>query len=170
MHDRQNLVAEPDDSINVRKIIHHAGEDDRCGALCNTLRTEVVEVYSIADETDGHPRDQALEIALFGCRADQRVGESESNVTFVREETPLFDRIDPAQRHPRPLRILPPSRRVELGKLHDPRHLREMLGILRDIAAIDHDQIGLQLGKFLSDDIVQLRFVERCHRKRASHE
>ena len=35
-----------------------------------------------------------------------------------------------------------------------------MLGILRDIAAVDDDQIGLQLGKFSCDGIMEFRFVE----------
>ena len=34
------------------------------------------------------------------------------------------------------------------------RHLREMLGILRDIAAVDHDQLGPQLGELSTDDVM----------------
>ena len=166
MHDWQNLVTEPDHSIDIREIIHHSGENDRSRSLCKTFRTEVVEVYAIADETDRHTGNQALEVALFGCRTDQRVRESAGYTPFVCEETPLFDRVDPAQRQPRPARELPPARRVELGELHNPRHLPEMLGILRDVAAINHDYVGLQFAEFPPDYGMQVRLVECRHRKR----
>jgi hypothetical protein len=75
LHDGQDLVAEPDDGIHIRKIIHHPGKNDRSGPLGDTARTEIVEVYSVTDETDRHPRNQALKVALLGCRVDERVRE-----------------------------------------------------------------------------------------------
>jgi hypothetical protein len=154
LNDRQDLVTEPDDGIDIREIIHHSGKNDRSGSLCNTFRIEVVEVYSIADETNRHAGNQPREVPLLGCRADQCMGKSTGYMLFVCKETPLFERVDPAQRQPRAARELRPPRRVELGELHDPRHPREMLGILSDIAAVDHDHIGPQLGELSTDGVM----------------
>ena len=86
-------------------------------------------------------------------------------LVLVIEKSPLFDRIYPAQRHGRALGILAPSRRIELSKLHDPRHLREMIGKLRSVAAVDYDQVGFQFGEFALDRGVQFRLVEGSHRQ-----
>ena len=54
--------------------------------------------------------------------------------------------------------------------MHDPRHTREMLGKLRHIAAVDDDQVRLQLGEFAPDRAMQLCLVQSRHRKRRPRE
>jgi hypothetical protein len=54
--------------------------------------------------------------------------------------------------------------------MYDPRHIRKMLGKLRDVAAIDDDEIGSQPSEFLLDRAMQPYFVQSSHRKRRSRE
>ena len=100
----------------------------------------------------------------------QRGGEAASDVPFVGEEAPLFDRVNPLQWSSRPRGILLPLQGIEVAELDYPWHIREMLGELRDVAAVNNDQIGRQFVKFLSDGGVQPGFIESCHRERLSDE
>ena len=53
---------------------------------------------------------------------------------LIGEQALLLYCIDPSQRNFRPGRVLPPLQRVEIAELHDPWHLREVLGELRHMA------------------------------------
>jgi len=52
--------------------------------------------------------------------------------------------------------------------MHDPRHIRETLGKLCHIAAVDDYQIGPQFSELALDRAMQLCLVQRSHGKRHS--
>ena len=55
---------------------------------------------------------------------------------------------------------------VHLGGVSVERPFEEVLAKLRHIAAVDDDQVGLQLSEFPPDRAVQLCLVQRRHRER----
>ena len=170
LNGRQDLVAEPDDGVDVRAVIHDPRKDDRCRLLRVASGPKVVEIDAVADQSYRDSGDQPLEITPFEIGVDQRVRESTCDTPLIGEEPLLFDCVDPLQWNSRPLRVLPPFQRVEVAELHDPWHLRKVLGELRHIAAVDDDQVRTQFVKFSPDRGVQLRLVEGRHRERFSTE
>jgi len=130
------------------------------------LRPEIVEIHSVADKSYRDAWDQPFEIASLDCGMNQRVRETTRNISFIREEPLLFEPVDPLQWYPRPFCVLPPFQRVEIAKLHDAWHTREMLGKLRHIAAIDDDEVGPQFVKFFPYRGMQFGLIEGRHRER----
>jgi len=96
----QDLLAEPDDGIDIRTIIHHPREDDRSRLLGRTGRTEIIEIDAVPDKTDGNSGDQLLEIAFLGRGMDQRMRETVRNISLIGEQTFFFECVEPAQRYP----------------------------------------------------------------------
>ena len=94
---------------------------------------------------------------------NQRMRGNLGNVPLVAKKPLRLDRVDPVQWYARPFRVLPPLERVEVAEMHYPRHIGEVLGELRHVAAVDDDQVGLQLSEFFLDRVMQLRLVQSRH-------
>jgi hypothetical protein len=106
-----------------------------------TRRPEVVEIDTVADHCYRNFRDQPFEITFLDLGMNQCSRERIREMALIGEKTSLLELIDPSQRYPRPIRVLPPFERIEIAELHDPWDVRERLGELRNIGAIDDDQV-----------------------------
>jgi hypothetical protein len=114
-------------------------------------RSEILEIDAIADDSHRHAGDQPFEITFLHFGMNQRARENLRNVPLIAEKPLRFDRVDPLQWRSRSFRVLLPFERVQITKMHDPRHTREMLRKLRHVAAVDDDKVGTQLSEILLD-------------------
>ena len=94
---------------------------------------------------------------------NQRMRENLRNVPLIAKQPLRLDYVDPVQWYARPFRVLPPFERVEIAEMHYPRHIGEVIGKLRHVAAVDDDQVGPQLSEFYLDGVVQLRLIQGRH-------
>ena len=164
----QDLLAEPGNSVNVRKVIHDPRENHVIASLGSLRRRKIFGIHPIGYAGYGRPGDESFKLPQLFLRTDQGVGKRPCDLALVGQQTPGLHAIYPTFRARRQARIVGPFARIQFGELHESRRIRELLDVLSHAGAINQNQVGRTLGEALDDLVPQCRFAKERDRKRLS--